>query len=305
MSIVGTAREMPNSPEGSIQDGKASFTRRFQVQTDSYSDGPMTVLQALGLPYINSVFTFGNEGHYARCQSVAPTRLAPNSLYWEVEASYETQDPSKPEQREGQHESPLIELPDISTSFERFDKVIYSVYNTSTEEIEPCKASNGQIFDPPPTKDESRLVLTISRNEPLTAQWLPLSVIFQDAVNEDTFWGSAPGTAKVSSITAQRMTKPLQSGLPFAYLKTTYVIHFRNEGWDLQLLNHGDYYITSGENVKKIMFQGEQGQPIKGLLDENGDRLEDGADPEFLTFRVYKRLPFALMNLPSSFLDAF
>ena len=73
MAIIGIAQERPDSPQGSFEVGKHVITRKFRVITDSLADGPIVVAQAIGLPRLFQIYTFGDEFHpYCRCRSIDP-----------------------------------------------------------------------------------------------------------------------------------------------------------------------------------------------------------------------------------------
>lgn len=303
MAVVGTAAELPDSPSGSFDLQKNSFTRMFRVLVNSYSDGPLIVTSAIGIPGLFSTYATLNESHpYARVRSLDCERMAENSLYWIVTAYYETPDVERANETAAEFTSPLAELPEVQTTFETTQVPILKIYNVETEEIEPLQNSAGEVFPPEknPTRDESLLILTITRNEAITSPHPALSVLYQNAVNSTVFWNSPVGTVKCTSIQAQRQTRQLPDGTIFPYLKVTYSFKFK-DNWDIQLLDHGNYYI---DNDEKIPFQDQAGNPILGLLDGAGANLGAEADPEFLTIRPYKRLNFNSLNLPNSFLEA-
>ncbi len=314
MSIVAVT-ERPDSPQGDFDLNKHSLTRKFLVQSNDVNDGPLTVGSAAGIPKLFSLYRFGNENHlYARLRHIDCERIQPGSLYWEVTCKYET--PADEEggnkaggverEKEGQNDQPLLMLPEIETSFETYQEVVWYVYNATTKALEPCKASNGQVFDPPPTRDRSRLNLTITRNEDISTPVLATAVAYQDAVNSDYWWGLAPGTWKVQAITVHRETKQLSNGSIFPYLRVSYKFQAR-QTWDTQLLDAGTYYKNdlggAPPVVQKIRFLTTDGHPTTGPLDGHGNKLAEGATPVFLTFRFYPRLPFGNLLLPQSFLD--
>jgi hypothetical protein len=323
MGIVGTAQERPNSPTGGGGINKRTWTRTFLVQTDSYSDGPFTVAAAPGIPKLYSLYTFGNErDDYARLREVRPERIEPNSLFWEVTCEYSTPEVesetdtgkgSSKREVDGQQDVPTLQLPEIETSFEKYQQVVYGVFDVKTGQLTPCRASNKQVFDPPPVKENSRLIITITRNEDINSDHPAQSILYQDAVNSDTWWSQPPGTFKCQAITAQRQTKNTSKGTIIPYLRVTYKFEGRpyqqvpGDNWDLVLLDAGTYYLNDigGQPpvVQKLKFISDDGHPITHALDGKGNPLPDGANPVWLTFRVYKRLPFGALLLPQQFIQ--
>jgi hypothetical protein len=170
----------------------------------------------------------------------------------------------------------------------------------------PLQASNGQIFDPPPEMDQSRLILTITRNEDISTPHLALSMIYLDKLNADVFWGATSGQVKCKNITTQRQVQQLPDGSQFTYLRSTYTFEFR-QSWDIQLLDKGSFYMhqvtMADPTPQPVHFHSIEGQPIDGLLDGNGGKLADGGNPIWLTVRPYDSLPFTYLNLPQSFLQ--
>lgn len=137
MAVVGFAVERPGSPEASFECGKHTITRKFRVLCDSVLDGPITVANAIGIPPLFSIYTFGAEIHpYCRCRSIEPERMAPASLDWEVTCVYETPEIKDGATADGGHDSnandgggtgiendqqfenPLAAMPEIETHWE-------------------------------------------------------------------------------------------------------------------------------------------------------------------------------------------
>lgn len=172
------------------------------------------------------------------------------------------------------------------------------------QNFKPVQGSNGEPYAPPPAMDSSTLVLTISRNEDLSAPHPALSLIYQDAVNADAFWDASPGQVKVQSITCRRQTRQIAGGTIYPFLRVTYVFHFK-PSWDIQLLDKGTWYweqrTKADPTLVKKSFRSDDGQPIEGLLDGNGGQLATGALPQFIAVRPYNWLPFAALNLPQAF----
>jgi hypothetical protein len=346
------------------------YTVQWIVQCDSYDDGPIVAQAASGLPVAYSSYNFGNDvDTLALLRSWNVNRLEENSLEWVVEATYTT-----PERKDGagpggntgtgggthtdtpgSFDNPLLELPVVKTwSIER-DLPVERIYNVNTGRFNPPMNSACEVFNPPAMRKDRYLAISISRNEVLSNVHPALGVAYSGAVNATIFWGLAAGLVQCQSVTAERQSKQLPNGTLFAYLKCEYVFHCRREGWDLLILNAGNYYcptdqsgsgssgssgsgccpsgvesLNNGEwclgedgsyypgdcgsgsgtggyspcrtncTIKRA-FQDEQGHPIKGLLNWNGGRLAQDADPVYMRLRVYPWLNFNVLNLPQSF----
>jgi hypothetical protein len=329
MAVVSIAQEAPDSPKATFELGQHVITRKFKVQTDSFSDGPGTVALAIGVPRLFQPYVFGREYlPFCRVREVEPERIAPNSLWWIVTVTYRTPELKGGAQGDGgnssgsdassgdgggtqtendqQFENPLLALAEIETHFQTQQQAIYAVYDTSKNPptFTAAKSSAGEIFNPPPMKDSSTFVMTITRNEGILSPHPALAVLYQDTVNSDSFWGCGAGQVKCQSITVQRQNKQYPDGTDFPYLRVTYTFHFK-ESWDLSLLDKGSYYKDDIGGfppvVNKVRFKSDDGNPIEGLLDGKGGKLGDDANPVFLPVRPYNRLPFAALGLPQSF----
>jgi hypothetical protein len=330
MAVVGIAQERPDSPRGRLELGRQVLTRKFLVETNSKNDGPLTVTAAIGIPAAYQTYATPNEFHpYVRCRSVDAERRAPGSLFWEVTAEYSTPDPKDGNfgngpgttgggtglERAGEYDNPQLELPEAEGDWENVREPITQIYDTTTRTLKPVTNSANMVISPPPEKDVARFTLTITRNEPITAQHPYLGVYYMDAVNQDVFWSSPPGQAKIMAIKPKKLTKQLLGGRSIlSYLRVTYVIQFR-ASWDIQHLDHGPYWLDRSmdpANNRQVGFQDRQGHPVEsGLLNGSGrplggiedpnDPAYQQGDPVFLTLRPYPRLPFAALNLPQSF----
>jgi len=314
---------MRNSPEGNFDLGKWTVIRRFRVLTNDLADGPMIATNAVGIPFLYQTYTFGNEGFpLMRCRSITPKRDEANPLLWMIECRYETADlkgftgtdnnagGGTGTENPGDYENPLLELAEIETRTEKYEIVMDSVYDLDTQMVTACKNSAGEKFDPPPMKEESRLTLTITRNEPMTFAHPYLDVYYKDAVNSDAWgWGLQPGQAKMKGITAHRVVRQLPNGTPFAYLRVSYVMDLKPD-WDLYILDAGHFYMEqedplgNGQLVKVPKeFKTDDQHPRIGLLDGKGNKLPgepQGGTPVFVRFRPYRRIPFGLLNLPTN-----
>jgi hypothetical protein len=161
---------------------------------------------------------------------------------------------------------PTLRRPRVSWGFAQFSKRV-----TTDRDGNAVLNSAGQAFDPPPERDFSRRVLTITRIESdyddATAEE------YQDAVNTDEFYGRAPGTAKMTSITA---SDHWENG--DHYWEVTYIIHF-----DTAHLEEDESVANDGNR--------------KRLLDGEGGLLADDADAVYLDFETYPEAAFGNLNL--------
>lgn len=302
MSVIGTAQELPDSPSGQLGESEHSFTRKFLVETSSFGDGPIVAISAAGIPPLFSTYAITNEFHlYARVRNIQAERAAPNSLYWVVECEYQT----KSEEDEDEDDNPLAALPEIRLGFTTKEEIVIGELTGSLKDAfsNGIKNSADEVFENPPTRTVSQMVLTITRNEAVTAAHPATALSYVDTVSSGAFFGQDAKTARMVGISVDRQVKQLKNGGVFPYLKSSYNIQFKDEGWKVKLLDHGSYYKDIQDN--KISFKTEEGaEPYLGLLDGSGGKLAGAADPVYLApLQIYTEKDWSGLGLPSSFTE--
>lgn len=318
-----TGRNGPIETGGKGREGiKRTYVRRFRVRMDRWSDGPLRVLTAPGIPRLGETYAppDGTIDTGARCHSVDPQDTDEPTV-WTVTASYSNDpadigdmqkeaggapDPNNPQDNSGdqgqsgsgsQPNDPLAKPAQIVWSVDRYTKVAqFAIKDIDTGKQDAALASAaGEPFDPLPEVDAGRLTLTITRNEPSFSQ--VTSALFQDKVNSDTFAGFGAGKVKCNGITGQSAE---ESG--FSYYVVTYSFSMRDDGWRLKLLNQGMYEFAAGKRVR--ILDDKTKEPITSPvpLDANGAKLTVAAVQAgsftFKNYQVYDEREFSVLNLP-------
>jgi hypothetical protein len=150
-------------------------------------------------------------------------------------------------------------------------------------------------FDPPVVKDDSRPIITFTRNE----QWPPNWALFRDykdAVNTSAWFGFPAKAAKFNAPRVTRLwdqylaeTFPTLGGF---YARVTYRFNVAGDTWTKRVLNQGFRY-KSGADRKVALVDGLPAQtPV--LLNSSGAIT---TTPHWLTFDVYKTRDFGALNL--------
>lgn len=198
------------------------YTRHFVVVTSDLNDGPLTILTSYFCPKIGDPYLYGNDSDpLATCVSVTP-RATASPWIWKVEAKYDTE-----RLTQAALTNPLNIPPELRWSNTRYERVL-------TRDVQgvPIVNSSKEAFDPPLQVEDSRPVLTITRNE---AAYNPANeVLYQDAINADIFAGTAPGNAKLNILSADR-----QVDIGLLYWRIVYEIEFRRESFALFVLDQG------------------------------------------------------------------
>lgn len=289
LAIGEIAEGREHTDDGEIR----TYRRIFWVETDDPTDDENIVLTATGLPQRFDYYeTPSSTDVDALLMDITISQYDGSKTLWRVTCNYTTEsvDPTE------QVDNPLDEPPDISFSFETMQVPALVARDPAnpTAGADWIRTAAKEPYNPPPTVDQSRLVCTISRNEP----YYDVTVASQyiDAVNSDYFFGLPPRTAKIRSLDASFESK---SGIN--YWRITYVIAFNELTWDLQLLNYGSVYLDSGGNQTR--FVTTDGSAYLGFLKADGTKYTATTftSTDLLrTYRVHKERPFAGLGLPIS-----
>lgn len=299
MSIVGIAKERRGSREAEeTRDGKIRYRRTYLVITDNKLDDENVVLGAVGLPQKFEAFPTDLNAHVVRRN---PRQISSANLHWEVAIEYEP--PENPD-KEGEENVTLWE-PVIALTFETFQVPAVGVREPpeGNEIKKALENSAGEAFDPPALVDESRTVLTVTRNE--------VNFKSQNAIDFVNTVNSSPiviGGLALEERQARLMGIAMSGrkwqdlgDVVLLYYPVQYVIHIKEETWDVQLLDQGSYHKTIDRGVERLVPFTNDGQPFIGLLDGFGfDLIPSNPKPQFLRFRVYRESDFSALSLPET-----
>lgn len=261
-----------------------SIPAQWLITVDSRMDGPAQIIAdaqndswgAEKLVKQYQPYSFGNDASESLyCKELALDRVDNSDLVWLATAFFDnTVDPGQ------SGDSPFDRAPIDEWDFAQFER-------TFDKDIDDVAIVNsaGQAYDPGLTGDDSRPILTYTRNEPY---WPSQILDYQDAINSDTFLGVFPAfTAKVNI----RAGKRWENGVK--YYETRYTFQFRRDGWREEILNRGTQYLkTAGAKPVSI----PPGEPPVNL-DEDGTRVNIGGEPTYKTHKIYQELPFAPLNI--------
>jgi hypothetical protein len=303
--------EIWNGRTGSANDEFVrQYKRVFRVLTNSTFDGPETVISTPGLPKRWSFYheLNGAADLLARCVSADAKQDQDDPLTWIVEFTYTTRrlgrfarhrtELEKPRNADNkQDNSPLSRPTVISYATVHTQRAVdvdvlfgFAVVNSAGQKITGIMA------------DDSRPQLTFTRNE--ATPNLGIIQQYKDAVNSDSWFGCAPLTVKVMSITANE-----QFEQELLYASVTYVFQvqpitmYSPQGWRKYVLDEGtaelDPTATPANSRLRPVYD-KNNRPIAGPvpLDGHGHVLAPGGMAQYLAFQIYPELPFAAFNLP-------
>ena len=293
VSITENAEGRSGDLTMSQSSGTRTYRRVFRVTTDNKLDNAAVVAAYGGIPQLGSTYPL-DGGAY--CRSITHENFEP-PFQWLATCDYSSEFAFYP--------NPLDDPAIITWSSDQYQKPVWKTrYN------EPIMNSAGRFFDTLPEADDSRLSCTVQKNLASVPAWI---LAYNDALNSSTF--TIDGltipvqTSKLSGVAIG----PREDRNSIEYRVLSYTLHFRAEGWDLEVLDRGRARrgsIASGgvvgdpaedpKEMHKAVNDGDHtdaDEPV--LLDGFGRQLKEPwvSLGVFLKFPVYKILDFNLIPL--------
>lgn len=260
--------------------GVRTYTRVFRLTTSSQTDNAFTVGSNGSLPVIGN--TFPSDGN-AYCTDL-DVQCVRGWRIWDVTATYST-------------ERQLNTTPTSDPVFVQWDTEQFQKPATQDKDGKGVVNSAGDAFLPPEQMDDSRRVVTITKNLSAVPAWI---LTYQDAVNSDAFTidgvNIAIGEAKMQRVSVG----PAEIRNGTAFRAVTFVIALRREGWAYKLLDQGYNEKDPADSTKRkpITVRGQlPTSPV--LLDGTGKQLANPATANavYLTYNVYKTQAFSSLPL--------
>jgi len=270
---IGSGRKATNSK------GMRSYSRQFRLETTSRSDGPYAVGSDTNLPAIGATHP-EDSGAWCTTLSVENTE---DWKGWTVTAEYSSE-------RE-LSETPTSDPVFITWNSEQFQRPAI-VDQTGNAIVN----SAGDPFDPPYMMDDSRRVVTVTKNLTTVPTWI---LTYQDAVNSDTFTvdgvSIAAGKAKMQAVTVSEV----QTRNGVAFRTVVFSIHLEKNGWLLEPLDAGFRENIAGV-ISNIRNDGDDELPAAPVpLNGSGAVLSNPtpATAVYGSFTVYETKAFSSLPL--------
>jgi hypothetical protein len=290
-------------PRGQV--GRRLYRRHFIVITNSSKDGPVTVLSAAGLPQPYEPYVTESEFDFGAIVRLLTPQQRPNTrTMWDVWVDYDTE--FEP------FDNPFTEPPEIEDDSEFYDEPLlgtsavgYSPGSPSPNSGDPIQdgdevlvkgvgyvTSAGEVFDPPPTRPQSRPIVTFTRNQ--ASYSIATKVAYESHVNSEPWSGLQRRQAFCRAIRGRsHVWKSTTVAVPnIFYYRVSYTFALKKETWDLQLPDIGSWYLdwSSGTAVKRSFRVEGTGEPRMGLLDHSnadqpGKRLTSDEQVQWLRWR--------------------
>lgn len=275
------------------------YVRAFQALTSDPKDGPVTVLAAPELPKIGDGYVTPNEQDLsALCIGRDPVNDDDHPELWQILCDYST---LQKEQDAG-GDNPLLEPAKISGDSERIQKALqyadakelflpFSGPIDGTKVEGPLAITNtaNDPFDPPPTRDDDRDVLTITKNLQLSvSELIALRRQYRNRTNLDQILGSDPGHVKVDAL---NWGNDKRSNVKFKVVTARFT--FSDDGFFYEPMNAGYRELISG--VKHNILDGGQLVPRPHPLSLGGQK-DTTSDPKsilYCRFQLYRSTALA------------
>jgi len=287
MSVI-YFREIAQGRSGSdsvnAQSGEQTYVRMYRAKTDSNTDTAATVLASASCPTYGSAHP---SNAYAYVKSRRATQETHCDTFWIVQIDYSTSS------RQYQS-SPLSDPAEITWRSEQFQRVAYK--DTDGNAI---VNSASDFYDPPPERDDSRWVATITKKVAAVPYWL---LSYQDAINDGPFVIDGltveKHKAKIQDIQISRWDS--RDGVRFRTL--TISMTMAKDGFELELLDQG-FNKLDGDDQVKIKIEDDDGESVEPtgpvLLDGSGGVLSSPspANAVFRSHDVYEEKNFNMLPL--------
>lgn len=217
------------------------------------------------------------------CKRLKAKQDRKSPLHWMLDADYDT----KPWEDDDDDEPPLGRRAKIRWRTNKYQKAV-----EKDRDDDAILNSAGFYFDPPPLKDLSRWVVTVSKN----VAAVPTDIlVYPDALNDATWTiqgiNVEPNAAKIMEIDISDLQKEQDQ----EFYVFTYTVEFDKDLWKGIYLNQG-FYDTDGERIP------DNGTPAKPCaspwpLDADGHKIDDPtpANATFEEYDIYDEMDFSIL----------
>lgn len=257
-----------NGATGSWTRERREYTAVYLVRTNSALDGPQTIIDYFYtnrltnpiLRVLGDSYAYGNDNDpWAYCTKIDPQRESRTAKLWQVVLGFET----RAEEENGRDKNgdptnnPLEYFTELEISKAQFQRAVEKAYNLTAlpgrpvNTLGPVTNSAGTTFDPPLMRDDSHLVLRITKYMDHFPEAHARQ--FQDGINSKkwTLWLEFQQfimvfirhEAKLQNLGGSFHARLVQEGNKaprlVRYWKNTYEIHQRDGGWIEEVVDRG------------------------------------------------------------------
>ena len=279
MSVI-SVNELWDGRDGDYDiSGERAYSRVFRVVTDNKTDD-FTVVEASGsLPYVG--IAYPNDAN-AYCQKVTGSQESFSPKVWLVTAAYSNKKEAA--------EDPTNDDAEIEWDTEQFQRPAFKDKDNNA-----IVNSAGDPYLPAVERDDSRRVVTITKNMTSVPSWI---LTFEDAVNDSSFVvdGITIGArkAKCQKIKVGKLNE--RNGT--TYRQVQIVLHLRKDTWDFEIMDTG---LRKKSGSDREVITNDDGTEITSPvpLNGSGDVLSNPSESNvvYQTYRTYDELDFSSLPL--------
>lgn len=299
------------------EDGYREYEAKWLVECTDYWDGPYTVMNASGLPFIGSSWNIGNDSDlYAYCQpqwQISPVLEGEPNKYWYVQTPFST----KPRKRcqDNAPENPLDEPMRLGGSFVKFTKEVAVDRNDNLLRTTSHEVLRGAVTE----FDDNRPTVQVGMNLLV----LPLSTFTPmiDTVNDGPMWGLSARMVKLSNATWTRQVY----GTCSYYYTVDYEFECNFNTFDRQAPSvgsrclmytreaNGDFSFMNPDAIDPstgqanylnpnnfIVYQDKYDNNTPCFHDSKGRAVESEDDVHYIDIDYYDEANFFVLGIPAS-----
>jgi hypothetical protein len=255
------------------------FQRKWVVEVDDPMTAQTDIVNSINVAFLSP----HPEAYYCLAMNVAVGNYSGSRWHYEVTWDYELP-------KQANVDANPIARADIwrwTTGGLQVPALYY--YDGTT--LKPLQNSANDFFEGA-TTDISTLQASISGNRPTFDYGLATAVT--NAINSDSFLGSAPGTWKCGGISGTPAVEVI-SEIEIRYWQVEVTLEYRPDGWNLQLPDIGWNYLDGSIKKRAYVIDPDSGDKVPSSnpqpLNTDGT-LKTGA-PSILTRRVQREVPFS------------
>ncbi len=326
MTVTSVARKLSGHTDKEAKNDVHVYTELYTVKTDSRDDTSAVALSSQessdkGLPFRGNKHPGDTAAVVVSRSATQGKELGGDETVWDVVITYSTE-VSIDEEADtfGQPENPLMRYATLDIGQIKFQEPFEWDLDGK-----PVTTGVGEPFNPRPTRDATRQVFRITRNEfqgPSPVLTLhprfrnEYHNLYINTVNKDATLGFDPGFLKLDSVTSRpasfifREENHLFDGVRIRYRIVTYEIHVAEKKelkdsngdvvntvlWQLVILHAGTHERIDN-NDPKVRRITHDNAPVTDpwpleTLGENVQKVDPDADPfaniEYLEFQRYQ-----------------
>jgi hypothetical protein len=214
-------------------EGHHTYNISFRVASDTKEDGPVIILQTVGLPRAGDEWDFDNDFNpWAFCTPEVDVKQdVDGEPYWTLGYTFTTKPPPQSQSRcnDNPVEDPLLEPIKKSGNFVEFTEE--ATKDRHGERI--TNSAHEQIRGPQNEWDDSRQAVEIEQN--VADLQLPLLTTMNNGLNKYELWGHAPRTIKLKVTGWEEKF----FGRCYTYFTRKFRFELKEDGWDRHLLDEG------------------------------------------------------------------